>query len=97
MRKKKLVNVKDIAIIFSNVEQLVPVNMVSFFSNPHFFFLLTAGTMQELLRCLETRRSENPVVELVGDVFVRLVWLFFLLSPPAWVRMNLIVNLFDEH
>ena len=30
MRKKKLVNVKDIAILFSNVEQLVPVNMVSF-------------------------------------------------------------------
>ena len=35
-------------------------------SSPLFF------NMQELLRCLETRRAENPVIELVGDIFVRL-------------------------
>jgi len=28
IRKKKIVNAKDVAILFSNVEQLVPVNMV---------------------------------------------------------------------
>ncbi|KAI8895110.1 hypothetical protein BC833DRAFT_602380 [Globomyces pollinis-pini] len=52
LQKNKLIRPKDMAIIFSNIEQVLPVN-------------------QELLRELEKRQSVNPIVNMVGDVFIR--------------------------
>ena len=40
------------------------------------FFLSFFFFFQELLRSLETKRAENPVIELVGDIFIRLADFF---------------------
>ncbi|KAI8822520.1 rho guanine nucleotide exchange factor [Fimicolochytrium jonesii] len=52
MKKKLLLPAKDMAIIYSNVEQLLPVN-------------------QKLLQYLDERLAQGPVVEQVGDIFIR--------------------------
>nr|KAJ3415389.1 Myosin 10A, isoform D [Polyrhizophydium stewartii] len=56
LKRNKMIRPKDMAIIFSNIEQLLPVN-------------------QELLKSLMKRRESSPVIEQVGDVFIRVVWL----------------------
>ncbi|TPX67259.1 hypothetical protein SpCBS45565_g03905 [Spizellomyces sp. 'palustris'] len=52
IKKNKLLPPKDMAIVFSNVEQLLPVN-------------------QQLMKWLEDRTSQHPVVEHIGDIFIR--------------------------
>lgn len=52
IRKSKLVQNKDIGIIFSNVEQLLPVN-------------------QMLHSWIKERTDSSPVVEMIGDLFIR--------------------------
>ncbi|KAL2914974.1 hypothetical protein HK105_205518 [Polyrhizophydium stewartii] len=52
LKRNKMIRPKDMAIIFSNIEQLLPVN-------------------QELLKSLMKRRESSPVIEQVGDVFIR--------------------------
>eukprot|EP00842_Homolaphlyctis_polyrhiza_P004851 jgi/Hompol1/5367/HPOL_004431-RA len=52
LKRNKLIRPKDMAIIFSNIEQLLPVNM-------------------ELLKSLVKRQENNKVIELVGDLFIR--------------------------
>lgn len=54
LRKSKLVSSKDMSIIFSNIEQFMPVN-------------------EELFRELEDKQVQNPVVESVGENFLRVV------------------------
>lgn len=49
-----LVPEKDIALLFSNVEQLVTVN-------------------REFLRMLQERRKAAPLLEKIGDIFVKMV------------------------
>ncbi|KAJ3273942.1 Rho guanine nucleotide exchange factor 4 [Terramyces sp. JEL0728] len=52
LQKSKLIRPKDMSIIFSNIEQVLPVN-------------------QELFRSLEKRQADNPVINLVGEIFIR--------------------------
>ncbi|KAJ2998811.1 Rho guanine nucleotide exchange factor 4 [Globomyces sp. JEL0801] len=62
LQKNKLIRPKDMAIIFSNIEQVLPVNQVK---------TCLIKAIKELLRELEKRQSVNPIVNMVGDVFIR--------------------------
>ncbi|KAI8999847.1 hypothetical protein BC832DRAFT_563834 [Gaertneriomyces semiglobifer] len=52
LKAQKILQPKDMSIIFSNVEQLLPVN-------------------QQLVKWLEDRISKGPLVEQIGDIFIR--------------------------
>ena len=54
LQKNKLIRDKDLAIIFSNIEQVLPVN-------------------QELHHALNAIQAKNPVINLVGDIIIRMV------------------------
>lgn len=54
LEKNKLIRPKDMSIVFSNLEQVLPVN-------------------QELLRSLEMKQADNVVIQLLGEVLIRVV------------------------
>ena len=53
LQKNKLISNKDSAIIFSNIEQVLPVN-------------------QELHHALNAIQAKNPVINIVGDIIIRM-------------------------
>ena len=57
LQNSKLVRLKDISVLFSNIEQLLPVNV-------------------ELLNSLEARQKSNPFIDMVGDIFIKMVHYF---------------------
>ena len=54
LQKNKLIRDKDLAIIFSNIEQVLPVN-------------------QELHHALSAIQAKNPIINIVGDIIIRMV------------------------
>ena len=58
LRENKILPPKDLAVMFSNIEQIVVIN-------------------QNFLKSLEQRREETPVVQEIGDLISKAVFLLF--------------------
>ena len=66
-REKKILSAKHIALIFANLEEITSLSQV------YLSGILSPLTSQEFLNALEDLRRQDPIVDDIGHLFLRMV------------------------